>query len=71
MNRKTSEVLSDVWEAKRIVGEETQHLHGAEYFRYVREQASRVFPGIRHRRVGASAMCVAEERAPYGHKDFS
>lgn len=64
MKQTTSKALTEVWEAKRIVGEETAHLHGADYFRYLRAEVARSFPGIAHRK--ASTTHVAENSPTYG-----
>ncbi len=72
LRRRMSKALLDTWDAKRIVAEETHHLHGIEYFRYLREQAERAFPAIRHRTTRApkpSAAIVAEGRSEYTPKD--
>ncbi len=69
MKQTASKTLSEVWEAKRMVGEETRHLRGVDYFRYMRAEAARAFPGISHRKSGATAMRVAEDRQAYGKQD--
>jgi hypothetical protein len=69
MKQTASKTLSEVWDAKRMVGDETRHLRGAEYFRYMRAEAARAFPGISHRKLGATALRVAEDRPAYGKKD--
>jgi len=70
---KASKSLEEVWEMKQDVYEETKDLNGAAYFRHLRNEANRLFPGIRHRVVRSRTAtrevrvdCVAEERATYG-----
>ena len=53
MKSKVSKALLEVWEMKRTVYEETKHLRGAEYFRYIREEAARLFPHFGHKTIGA------------------
>ena len=75
MKPKVSKALLEVWEMKRTVYEETKHLSGAAYFRYIHEEAVRLFPRIGHRTVrphGAAPTVprpvpvVAEGKARYG-----
>ena len=80
MKAKVSKALLEVWEMKRKVYEETKHLTGAAYFRYIHEEAARLFPDIPRGResedgpgtvVGAEGMAprrVAESRARYGKR---
>ena len=51
---------------KRAAYEETKHLSGAAYFRYIHEQVARMFPGVEYRpsKVRRAAV-VAEAKAPY------
>jgi hypothetical protein len=81
MKPKESKALLEVSEMKRTVYEETMHLSGAAYFRYIHEAAARIFPDIRHRIVrphgvvsaarseGLPPACVAESGPKYGKKD--
>ena len=69
MKQTANKSLSEVREAKRMVGEETRHLRGADYFRYMHAEAVRTFPGIFNREPGATAMCVAEGHPDYGKKN--
>ena len=48
---KLSKALLEVWEMKRTVNWETKHLSGAAYFRYIHEEAVRLFPHIGYRTV--------------------
>ena len=75
MKPKVSKALLDVWEMKRTVCEETKDLRGSAYFRHMREEADRLFPGIWHRTKcrckttqGEAFGRVAEERGEYGKK---
>ena len=75
MKPKVSKALLEVWEMKRTVCEETKDLRGPAYFRHMREEANRLFPGIRH---STASRCrtthsellgrVAEDRGEYGKK---
>jgi len=48
MKLKVSKALLEVWEMKQTVCDETRGLSGAAYFWYLRDEANRSFPGIRH-----------------------
>lgn len=78
MKPKVSKALLAVWEMKQTVYDETKHLRGAAYFRYIQEEAARLFPRIGHRAArptgalvypeGLPSTRVAETRSKYGKR---
>lgn len=50
MKPSLTDTMTEVWESKRGVFEETSHLRGAAYFRFLRQEAAVLFPGIRTQR---------------------
>jgi hypothetical protein len=45
MKTKTSKAMQEVWEMKDAAYEETKHLKGSAYFKYIHEQVIKDFPG--------------------------
>lgn len=44
MKTTISKALQEVWEMKDVAYEETKHLKGSAYFKYIHEQVTRDFP---------------------------
>lgn len=61
MNPRVSNALQEVWDMKRTVSEETKHLSGTAYFRYLREEAARLFPHIQEKTFRRHGGMKAEE----------
>lgn len=80
MKIRVSKALTEVWKMKQKVHEETIHLTGPAYFRFMREEAARLFPDIPRRTArshGAAPSAspaedlprrVAEAHATYGKR---
>ena len=50
MKTKVSKALQEVWEMKDAAYEETKHLSGPAYFKYIHEQVKKSFPPAVHAR---------------------
>ena len=68
--------VHEVREMKQAAFEETKHLSGAAYFRYIHERVSRMIPGVEYHPAAVQVAKVAEGKAEYGaskeginHKD--
>jgi hypothetical protein len=44
MMTKTSKAMQEVWDMKDAAYEETKHLKGLAYFKYIHEQVTKDFP---------------------------
>lgn len=52
---------------KQAAYEETKHLRGAAYFRYIHDKVARMVPRVEYRSIKANAAAaVVESRGKYG-----
>jgi len=71
MKAKMSKALHEVWEMKDAAYEETKHLRGTAYFKYIREQVINAFPPEVHTGQKEATNRIMYKNSLEGEASFS